>query len=274
MSIIKTNIHSHTLFCDGTATPEEMIKAAINKCFVSFGFSAHSVLPYDNDYSLQNKVSESNYIKTINDLKQKYSNDIEVLLGLELDIDSDTPQYNYDFLISAVHQLHPNKKTFAVDSTIKEFEECLSNYSDIYSMAEDFYKTSVDAALRKNIDVVAHYDLISKFNENEKYFKFDDKRYLDIALDNMNDILNSNPEIFFEINTGAISRKYRTTPYPDCRILKHLSDKDAKIIINSDSHSVDSIDFGFDDAINHCINSEIKRVYILRKSGFEKVDID
>ena len=113
-----------------------------------------------------------------------------------------------------------------------------------------------------------------KFDEvNEKYFKFDDKRYLEIAIDNLNSIIEKNPELLFEVNTGAISRKYRTSPYPDLNLLKHLGERDAKIIINSDTHSADTIDFEFDKAIEHCINCGVKTVYILRKNGIEQIKL-
>ena len=45
----------------------------------------------------------------------------------------------------------------------------------------------------------------------------------------------------FEINTGAISRGYRTTPYPDGEICRYLLDHGAKLIFSSDAHSKDAI---------------------------------
>ena len=40
--MIKTSFHTHTTFCDGKNTPEEMVVAAIEKGFVALGFSTHS----------------------------------------------------------------------------------------------------------------------------------------------------------------------------------------------------------------------------------------
>ena len=39
---MKTNYHTHTVWCDGKDTPESMIKAAIGKGFDVIGFSSHS----------------------------------------------------------------------------------------------------------------------------------------------------------------------------------------------------------------------------------------
>ena len=45
--MIRSNAHCHTVFCDGKNTPEEMIRAAIDRNFVSLGFSIHSWTPYE-----------------------------------------------------------------------------------------------------------------------------------------------------------------------------------------------------------------------------------
>ena len=38
----KVNLHTHTLFCDGRDTPEDMVLSAIEKGFSVLGFSGHS----------------------------------------------------------------------------------------------------------------------------------------------------------------------------------------------------------------------------------------
>lgn len=40
----KQNLHTHTCFCDGKDTPEEMIQEALKRGFDSLGFSMHSYL--------------------------------------------------------------------------------------------------------------------------------------------------------------------------------------------------------------------------------------
>ena len=37
-----SNLHTHTKFCDGSNTAEELVEEAIDKGFVSLGFSAHA----------------------------------------------------------------------------------------------------------------------------------------------------------------------------------------------------------------------------------------
>ncbi|MDP4119064.1 MAG: PHP domain-containing protein, partial [Bacillota bacterium] len=44
---MKTNFHTHTVFCDGNDTVEELVRAAEEKGFDALGFSGHSYLLLD-----------------------------------------------------------------------------------------------------------------------------------------------------------------------------------------------------------------------------------
>ena len=50
----------------------------------------------------------------------------------------------------------------------------------------------------------------------------------------------------FEINTGAISRGYRTDAYPSREIRTYLKERGARFILSSDAHRKEHICFGFD----------------------------
>ena len=52
----------------------------------------------------------------------------------------------------------------------------------------------------------------------------------------------------FEINTGAISRGYRTTPYPSKAQLEYIYKNGGKIILCSDAHNTDSLCCGYKEA--------------------------
>ena len=40
------NLHTHSTYCDGKDTPEEIINAALDMGFDSVGFSSHSYMHY------------------------------------------------------------------------------------------------------------------------------------------------------------------------------------------------------------------------------------
>ena len=271
MSVLST-VHSHCTYCDGKNTPVEMAEAAYKLGFISYGFSSHSHLPYRNGYAMKMQ-REALYRSEITDLKKQYAGKMEILLGLELDGDSYMPDFKYDYLISSVHQLHIGGKVFPVDQSKAVFEECIKEFGGIKNVIKIFYHETLKAAKRDNIDIIGHLDLITKFNEQGDLFDPNDEGYLSIVKNTVDEIVKAKPNIIFEVNTGAMARGYRSEPYPALPILKHIAKSGAKVIINSDTHNKDSIDFGFDKATQHCKAAGINKVLRLRQNSFEEIEI-
>ena len=48
-----------------------------------------------------------------------------------------------------------------------------------------------------------------------------------------------------ELNTGAMSRGWRSTPYPSKTILRELLQRNARILVSADAHSANSLSFAF-----------------------------
>ena len=90
------------------------------------------------------------------------------------------------------------------------------------------------------------------------------KRYLKRAL-------KSGP--LFEINTGAISRGLRTKPYPCEELLYELLKGDGKIILSSDAHQKEHLDFWFKEAKEMLLGIGFKDTYIINNNRFEKVPL-
>lgn len=59
-------------------------------------------------------------------------------------------------------------------------------------------------------------------------------------------VLTAGDKPVFEINTGAIGKGTRTTAYPAAEQREYIRSKGGILILSSDSHSVDTICFGFD----------------------------
>ena len=51
----------------------------------------------------------------------------------------------------------------------------------------------------------------------------------------------------FEINTGAISKGYRTSPYPAADQIAYIKSKGGVLILDSDSHATGTIAYGFEE---------------------------
>ena len=96
------DLHVHSVFSDGRDTPRDIVISAIEKGIKTLGFSDHSYTEFDERYCIQrNKQAE--YIRTINELKNEFSDKIEILCATEQDFYSTAPTAGYDYVIGSVH---------------------------------------------------------------------------------------------------------------------------------------------------------------------------
>ncbi|MBQ8525614.1 MAG: histidinol-phosphatase [Clostridia bacterium] len=255
--MITCDYHVHTTYCDGKSTPEEVVKSAIAKGMTEIGFSGHSYTFFDESYCMT-KEGTQQYIAEISALKEKYADKIQILCGIEQDYFAGEAAESYDYVIGSVHYVKVGDEYFSVDHTKDIFidisKKCFGG--DYYSFAESYYE-SVGNLASVHPDIIGHFDLITKFNENGTFFDESHPRYITAWKAAVDKLLSHN--IPFEINTGAISRGYRISPYPSDDILSYISSKGGRFILASDSHSADNLLFGFDK-----IEEKIKSCNILK----------
>ena len=111
-----------------------------------------------------------------------------------------------------------------------------------------YYDFVKNVARITGCDIVAHCDLVTKFNGDGENIFFDvrSEAYLAAAREAIEE--NIKYCNLFEINSGAISRGWRKTPYPDPAILDIIHDAGGKITFGSDSHAKETLLLGFDQA--------------------------
>ena len=80
--IPKVSIHTHSSFCDGRNTVEEMVVSAIEQGFEVIGFSGHSYIPGEDYWTMKEKGTDD-YKAEVKRVREKYGDKIEILLGLE-----------------------------------------------------------------------------------------------------------------------------------------------------------------------------------------------
>lgn len=269
--IVCQNLHTHTTFCDGKNTAEEMIISAISKGMTSIGFSSHALTEHDKSYcmSAENTLK---YRDDILNLKEKYKDKIKIYLGLEQDWFSVEPLIETDYLIGSVHYVFKDGKYIPVDETkdilIAAVDEIYGG--DIYSFLEDYFKLVGNIFDKTGCDIVGHFDLPEKFNRDGKLFDRMNSRYI-AAYETALERLSSQDRIF-EINTGGMSRGYTAEPYPNAAILKKLADLGAKITVSSDSHDICTIDYKLDAMCRLAYDCGFRGIYLLGDNGFYKTD--
>ena len=245
---MKTDYHVHSCFSDGKNTPEEIILSAIDKKIDVLGFSDHSYNWFDADVC-RNMEDTSEYVKQIRSLAQKYKDKITVLCGIEQDYFSKKPTEDYDYIIGSMHYINVEDKFFAVDDKPQVIIDMANRYfgGDIISICEKYFEYVGKLKDVTGADIIGHFDIITKFNQNNELFDSTDKRYVAAWKKAADKLLKQN--VIFEINSGAISRGYRTTPYPSNEIMEYLSKNGASFILSSDSHNKDTLVFKFDEML-------------------------
>lgn len=273
--MIKSNCHTHTTFCDGKNSAEEMTRAAIDAGFVSLGFSGHSPMYYDADWTMT-KENVREYIKEVRRVKALYADKIDILCGIELDSDyADVKLSDFDYTIASVHQLHGEDHIYSVDLSPDELTECVDRVfvGDWYEMAKTYFNNLAEFVISGDFDVVGHFDLITKFNGKTPLFDEDNEAYKASAIKALDRILDNKPDILFEVNTGAMYRKGNQKPYPAEFMMRHINKRGGLITITSDSHCCESIDFAFDKMIDYCKACGFSEAYYLTSDGRKKYSL-
>ena len=273
--MIKSNCHTHTVFCDGKNTAREMALQAIEKNFYSLGFSCHSPMNFENDWAIK-KEDISAYISEIKALKAEFREEIDILCGIEVDADfCDVDLSDFEYTIGSVHQFHADGKVYPVDYNADYLKMAADDIfdGDFIKMCCCYFNMLADFICKNDFDVVGHFDLITKFNEATRQFDENDSDYQTAALNAVDRIISAKPDIIFEINTGAMFRCDNTRPYPAPFIMKHLSDIGANITITSDAHKTEALDFAFDRAVDYAKSFGFKACKIFTSEGIREIDL-
>ena len=266
----KQNLHVHTVYCDGKNTPEEMIEAAMAAGFDSLGFSIHSYM----SCSISGVLSlekEADYNIEIERLKAKYKDVFPVYRGVEFDIYSDPSSVDYDYKIASVHYLHTRDGVVSFDTRLERALAYVQNYFDGNSVkfAKAYYEALASAPDYGKFDIIGHFDLITKNNELQHFIDTDTKQYRSFVCDAVDALKGKIP--FFEVNTGAMARGYRTAPYPAMDILRLLRENGFGATISSDCHFKEYINCGYDLATDLLREAGYTSKFIFNGKDFEEV---
>ncbi len=235
--------HTHTTFCDGKNTPEEMVREALRLGCTAIGFTGHSYTPFDESYCMS-KEGTKEYKACVRSLQKKYAGQIRILLGVEQDFYSEEPTEDYDYVIGSVHYVKKGEVYLPVDESAERQTEIVNRYygGDFYGLAEDYYANVAQLYRKTGCGLIGHFDLITKFNEKGALFDTEDPGYR-AAAERALEALMMCP-VAFEINTGAMARGYRTEAYPEKWIIGMLLRMGIMVVKTSDAHSKEDLLYG------------------------------
>ena len=272
MNAQKCNFHTHTNFCDGKNTAEEMVIAAINAGINVLGFSGHCIHPLNPEFykpvdDIWHMPSDKiqDYVNEVLRLKDKYADKIQIMLGFEADYFS-APEYGTaipdfeaysqfspDFLIGSVHFANTPKGFYTVDHKAEVIKE---NLIKLYSKPNgeidgraavcDYFAAEREMLKKGDFDIIAHCDLIKLRNGPLNFFDPEESWYKDEIKATALEIARSGA--IAVINTGAIGRGIMDDTYPSQYFLELLYELGVPVCINSDAHTTAMLDGAFDRA--------------------------
>lgn len=252
------NFHTHSTFCDGKNTLEEMTVAAIEQGFTALGFSGHAYTSIDTSFCMS-QAQTREYIREIKRLREKYSDKIRLYIGLEADLYTDDTDFSdFDYVIGSVHYIKCDQTYVSVDEPPSDYQKY---YIDRYcggsfiGFAEAYYENVTKIAERLRPSLIGHFDLVTKFNEDDCLFSTSDPRYVKAWQTAADALLKLG--VPFEINTGAIARNCRITPYPSLEIAKYITERGGSFVLSSDCHNKDFLSCKFEDALKIYSNCRI-----------------
>ncbi|MGN1164776.1 MAG: histidinol-phosphatase HisJ family protein [Candidatus Ornithospirochaeta sp.] len=246
---MKQNLHTHSTYSDGKNTLKELVEAAISQGFDSLGFSCHCYtgFPFD-ECGIKSRELEDRYIKEIFSLKEEYRDRIDLYCGLEVESRAQgtlesVADKRLEYTIGSVHWFWKGDVHYSIDNTPEEFEEAEEYFCGIRPLIEAYYNEVMRFASFSPYTITGHIDLVTKFVEKRGWDFEDSQWYRDVASSALEHVVSKGKAV--EVNTGAISRGWRTTPYPSTFLLERLRDLNAPIVLTSDCHDSRCLDCGF-----------------------------
>ena len=233
--ITRVDLHNHTTRCNhAKGTIDQYIQKAIALGIDVYGFSEHAPMDFDKHYRLPFDEIQA-YTQDILNAKEKYKQDIDILLGYEVDWlpnhMSDTILHaKVDYLIGSVHFI--DKWSFDNPEFIGGWKT-----KDIDEIWKAYFEATTAMASSGKFDIVGHLDLIKVF----KYLPKQDIRLL--AQKTLKAIKKSN--MVLELNSAGL-RKPIAEIYPSKTLLEEAYSLNIPITFSSDAHAVEHIGFSYD----------------------------
>lgn len=267
---LKMDFHTHTTYCDGTESVEAMIRAAIAKGFLRLGFSGHGFNDFQPEAGWCMRPKDVlRYRAEVRAMAEKYKDRIEIFCGVEQDACATAETAGFDYVIGSVHYVEKDGVYYAVDESPEALARAIREGfgGDAYALVRRFFEMEAEVVARTNATFIGHFDLVTKFNEGNRYFDPADKRYRRAALTAMEALLETGRP--FELNTGGIYRGWRKEPYPSLSLLRELREREGKILLSGDSHEGAALGFRFAEMAELLREMGFRTVRVLQKDGWE-----
>ena len=274
-----TNYHSHCSFCDGRAPFEEFVKEAITQGFYSYGVSSHAPLPFPTQWTMEWGQMEA-YLDEFKNLRQKYADEIELYVGLEIDYlnEESNPsvarftELPLDYRIGSVHLLYDAAgEVVDIDCSPAVFKERVDRHfnGDVLRVVRMYFDRLFRMVELGGFDILGHAD---KMHYNASCYHpglLDEPWYEALMKDYFS--LVASRGYLVEINTKAYDSL--GTFYPNSRYWELMKEYQIKILVNSDAHYPERINAGRMEALRLLQAKGFATVAELHQGSWREVPI-
>lgn len=263
MTIVDNHVHT-SFSSDAKDSMEDVIKEAIKK-----GMKYLTITDHLENHLTDEWLNYEDYIKVFNYYKEKYKNEIELLLGIEIgyerskldDIKKLVSSYDFDFVICSTHGVEGKKiynGSYFSNMTKKEAHEKYFNY--ILECTRNF----------TDFNIYGHLDYIVRYGPYEdKSINYEE--YKDIIDEILINIIKNGSGI--ELNTSGF-RYGLGAMHPNEYILKRYRQLGGTIItLGSDSHKAKDLCADFEIGKEILLNCGFENICVFKNRKAEFIEI-
>ncbi len=264
-----SDYHIHSDFSGDCKVPmSEMIEKAIQLNLKRLCFTDHHDIDFPHP-SINFVLDIPSYINEFHHLKDKYSNQIELLIGIELGmqphlhntLSTIVNNNDFDFVLASNHLAK------GLDVYEKIYFENHSQYLGYLKYFEDILG---NVKSYTDYDVYSHLDYVIRYGDfKNKVLAYND--FKDILDEILSTIIKNGKGI--EVNTSGYNYKL-DNPHPSRKILTHYKKLGGEIItLGSDAHSPHNLIEHFDLAkeLLKSIGFKYHCTYVQRTPEFHKL---
>jgi histidinol-phosphatase (PHP family) len=142
---------------------------------------------------------------------------------------------------------------------------------DIRKLIAYYYQQLTDMVTNQKTDILAHFDLIGKYNAKNEFFDPGEKWYKDISFRALDVVSKSG--IVVEVNTRGVLKKLDTEFYPSNSILKRCLELKIPVCLSADTHNPKDTMALLPEARDLLISIGYKELAIFDEKGWNPVSI-
>ncbi|MFD2114870.1 histidinol-phosphatase HisJ [Paenibacillus yanchengensis] len=264
--LIKWDGHTHTKFCyhGSDAAQELYINRAIALGFERYTISEHISLPdhYIDDAQLMAELAMpeqelEQYFAYAADMKQRFADQIEVTVGLEVDYLPDHADYTNRILdkwhnsiedvVYSVHYLPGVGGMRCIDFTPDDFKRnILAHYGTMEKLVDEYYNHVEQAIMRAaKLPIrtrIGHLNLIEKFSTTLPSI---DDAQTEKRLRSILELLEGT-KVAVDVNTAGLRVPTCGKAYVPAWFLAECRKRNIACVYGSDSHKPEQVGFGYD----------------------------